>query len=368
MLAALALPAPADASQAPGVISLPHADRTTDEEFNRIASVRELADGSVLMVDRGDDRLYHVRWERAPVQVGRKGSGPGEFHTVGDLFALGGDSTLLTDQYTGRWNLLVGATVAETESEGRPLNQLFGGSIHGADVRGRVLDVVGVRSGPGLRGTSFVSDTNLMVVAARASQRADTIARLKGVGSRGLRVTQPSGSRPGRIVANNPFESKELALLMVDGWIAVARADPYRIDWRSPDGDWTKGSALEPSRVRVTEREKCAIVRRLGWDPPGAPCRPDDYPGWPEFAPPFLATPVAPPLFADPRGRLLVRRTPTADHPGNRYDLIDRAGRRIGVIELPATRSIVGFGASHVYVAFTGEDGTQSLHRHAWRP
>ena len=158
-----------------------------------------------------------------------------------------------------------------------------------------------------------------------------------------------------------PLAVGEESLIFPDGWIAVARLEPYRFDWRSPDGKWIRGAPLERTDPRMTDREKQAYLARRS-RAEGKPVAPPPDNRWPDFIPPFQARPMVP----LPDGRVLVRRTPTADVPGNRYDLVDRSGRRVAIVDLPETDRIIAVGTRGTYVIVTDEDGIQRIRRHPW--
>jgi hypothetical protein len=181
-------------------------------------------------------------------------------------------------------------------------------------------------------------------------------------------VIAQGSSGPAKLFVGNPLTSLEQAALSLDGWIAVARLNPYRIDWRRPDGQWVRGAPIETTAVAVSEREKCFALRR--WLGSGAPCDPSSVQGWPTHLPPFLkpASTGGPPIvFIDFSGNAVIARAPSADLPLARYDLVDRGGKRVGVMSLSGSRSIVGFGRGHVFVAATDADGLQTIERYSWR-
>ena len=91
-------------SATPRLITLPAPVATVPAEFTRATSVRELADGRLLIVDWSDQKVFVAGRSNAEVQqLGRNGSGPGEYLQPGTLFAIGGDSTVLADSRNGRW-------------------------------------------------------------------------------------------------------------------------------------------------------------------------------------------------------------------------------------------------------------------------
>jgi hypothetical protein len=165
--------------------------------------------------------------------------------------------------------------------------------------------------------------------------------------------------------------SQDLALLFADGWIAVAYADSFRVDWRSSSGEWIRGALLPFIEIMVSDRQKCASMQELGT--PVGRCNHRAIPSWPQRLPPFLpissrsmSAPGSQTLLATADGRLAIRRTPVAGTPTNRYDFVDRRGALQGIVRLAANEAIVGFSSRSVYVVETNGDGVQRLRRHPW--
>lgn len=328
--------------------------------FASVTSTRELADGSLLVADRAERRILHLQWDGSePRAVGRVGDGPGEYRQPGWLYAMGGDATLFTDEYSGRWLMLRHNQVVSTISEGGALNLLLGGELAGASDRGKILGLADA-----LRRVS--SDSLTLVLADLVSGRADTIARVRA--RRGGRFTMLPRTASGRdaVLIGNPLETEEQALLLPDGWIALARLDPYRVDWRSPDGRWTLGAPLPFQRRSVDRAERCWAIERIVRT--AATCT-VDVAGWPETVPPFV--PRGPnrallPLLAAPDGRLVIARRSSRVAPESRYDFIDRSGRLTGVLVLPGHEALLGFGRGSLYVASADADGIATVRRHPW--
>jgi hypothetical protein len=187
------------------------------------------------------------------------------------------------------------------------------------------------------------AESTLAVLVHRVSGVADTIARMA---LEGRRARVSIGTAPGgraTSVRRKPLQAWETPLLFFDGWVAIARIEPYRVDWRAPDGRWTLGRPLPVRSIRITDAEKAAYIKRNSWS--------RNATDWPAELPPF-------------DGRILVKRLPTLAEPGTRYDVIDRAGNRVTQIVLPANEHILGFGARSVYIVATDDDGIQRLRRH----
>ena len=312
-------------------------------EFSDLTALRELADGRVLLFDRREERLVVGDFPSGSAfDVARKGQGPAEFESVFALVALAGDSTIAADM-TRRWLILIGDSVVRKMLPEHAALQNASAPL-GADLNGRVL----VRAyGAATR------DSTPIVLVHRATGQAETIGRYANEGRRGSAQTPGAGGS--FQVRKLPLQTGESALLFADGWVAVVRIDPYRVDWRSAEGNWTLGRPLPMRAIRTTAAEKAAYITRK----PGFRNATD----WPGEMPPFEA-PVT--LLASPDGRLLVNRLPTLAESGTRYDVIDRAGNRVTQVVLSAKEHILGFGTRSVYVVATDNDGIQRLRRHPW--
>ena len=326
--------------------ALPAPNGRLNVEFSDLTTIRELADGRVLLFDRKEERLVVGDFPSGSVyDVARKGQGPAEFEFIATLLPLAGDTTIAADQ-TRRWLILVGdSVVRKVLPEHSALQRAL--QPFGADQNARILtqDFPGSWSAP--------SESTLAVLVHRVSGAADTIARMALGGGRN-RVS--TGTTPGGraiTVRRLPLQAWETPLLFFDGWVAIARIEPYRVDWRAPDGRWTLGRPLSSRPSRMTAAEKAAYIKRNSWS--------RNATDWPAELPPF-ENPVK--MFASPDGSLLVKRLPTLAEPGTRYDVIDRAGNRRIQLTLPANEQILGFGARSIYVVVTDDDGIQRLRRH----
>jgi hypothetical protein len=158
--------------------------------------------------------------------------------------------------------------------------------------------------------------------------------------------------------------SRDWGLLFLDGWLAVARVDPYRVDWRRPDGEWITGEPLPFRKIRVDEEQKCAALQPMLGE--RTPCDPSVIPWWPESVPPFVKKFPLVLLGPTPDGQLFIRRTPKIDDSGIRYDIVDREGRLAGVLPLPDGVRLIGSGARSIYTLVIGPEGLQTLRRHPW--
>lgn len=347
-------------TQSAPLIRLKPADAKLDVEFSRISAVRELTDGRVVVAD-GSDRAVWIADLRtgAVSQVGRRGSGPGEYTLPTELHALGGDTTILASGQR-RWLVLVGSAIVSTTAPDDPVIAAARGLVRGFDHIGAAL----AWHHAGRRGGDPQSplDSIYLVRVNRATARVDTITRIRPLASSFARMITGSDGKSVPMYVAPPLNVMEQAVIFPDGWVAVARVFPYRVDWRGRDGRWVLGTPIvvpTPLTRREKEAQMSVLARRQG----GAPSDPDRFDNWPETIPEFTDLQA---LLAAPDGRLVVRRTPTADHLNTRYDFVDRAGRRSGQLEMPETDRIAGFGRRSVYIAWKDADDVERLRRHPW--
>jgi hypothetical protein len=338
-------------------------DATLAEEFTTISSVRELGNGQVLITDRREQRAVLADFRTGQVSpVAGRGQGPGEYSSPPQVFPLRGDSSLLVARTQRRWILMHGARIASTlPPDAQPLLQTQG-LVLGTDTLGRVLSTRMPAPRPGVTQVS-ARDSLELVLVERGSGRSDTIARLRRMASTSKLEVDAQG-REKSVSYDRPgvMPTEEIATIFADGAVAIARLNPFRVEWRLPNGSWIRGDSVPIRPVRLDARQKQWYMKTIAGG--GAPQRPETVSGWPETIPPFLSTVF--PLVAASDGRLLVRRTRDAAHPDTRYLIINRQGLLEAEIALPARQSIVGFGRRHVYVIATDADGVQRLQRHPW--
>lgn len=316
-------------AQARTPVALKPATGAVADVPNPVSSARELADGTVLI-------SYGRGVARADFKLGTTTLIPDV--PGGSLTELAGDSTLMLSK--SGWILFDGV---------RPIGMLPTSNptvaatlaLFGADSAGYVLAVIDWQT---------VSDSLSLMRMARANGSRQVVAKVR------MPASVPAGE-PGPA-----YTVAEQGVLFLDGWIAVLRTDPYRIDWRSPLGQWTRGAPLPVAPIAMDDREKAAFIAR-SVRPRGltteAWLKKDNW--WPAFVEPFVGFA----LRAAPEGEVIVQRTPSADYPMPRYDVINRRGEIVRQIKLEQNQRIVGFGRHDVFV-LTPVAGTARIDRHPW--
>lgn len=307
--------------------------------FTYLSSVRELAGGELLVADAGAKRVVVFDPRDSSIrQIGRQGEGPGEYRTVSTLWALRGDSTLMIDPIRKRWIRFLGSAVQDPVAPTDPAVRAV--KMYGpfADSLGNVLTV---------QNGSEAKDSQVVLLVSRGSGVAENIAHLPPP-VEGYAGAPPPYPIPG-----------DHAALAPDGWLAILRTTPYRVDWRTPGGTWTWGEPIPIGRVRVDDEEKAFTIadmsearRSLG----------TDNVTWPAFVPALVTVD----LHFSPEGALVVERTPVSTDSGRVYDVINRQGHRTRQLVIPRNSRVIGFGRGHLYLAAEGADGFEALQIANW--
>lgn len=350
-------------SQRLTALQLRPANATLKEEFTTVSSVRELRDGRLVITDRLEQRALVADFRRGGIAtVARRGQGPGEFASPPQIFPLAADSSLLVARTQRRWILLHGSRVALTVPPDAAAIRESRGLVLGTDTMGHVLTTRSPRQQPGTTVVSAGDSLELLLIE-RATGRSDTVASLSRMTSRSsLKVDAQGREVSASFDRIGVMPTEEVATIFPDGAIAVARLNPFRVDWRLPNGSWVRGNPVPVRLVNLDARQKQWYMKAIAGY--GKPQPPESLSGWPREIPPFLST--AGPLLPSPDGRLLIRRTRDADHQGTRYLVVNRRGNLDGEISLEPSQAIAGFGVSSAFVLTTNADGIQVLSRHPW--
>ena len=345
---------PTARAQTPEQLQLRPPEARLSEEFTNLTSLRELPDGRALVTDRKEGRLAVVDFKAGTVRsISRKGSGPGEYLDLGPLIPLPSDSSIVIDIGNTRWLILVRDSVTATIPSDNPaIKSVLFWVPFGSDRTGNLLSMQYRPAGR----TSMTMDSVDLTLVSRSTGRVAVVGALRyGVPTRG--INSPTVGKEGELrVTRPPYTIREeQPLLFEDGWIAVARYEPYRVDWISPTGQLVRGAPLPGRPIPMSAREREAYIAR---NRAYASAR-----EWPVNVPPFDKSF---PLLASPEGWLVIPRVPSADSPNARYDFVDRTGALRGQLSLPSGSRLLAFSKRSAYVVVTDSDGIERLQRHPW--
>ena len=355
--------------QSPRRVALPAHNARLDVGFPVITSVRELSDGRLLVTDPRDLQLVVADFRTGDTkQISRRGQGPGEYRMAAPLYALGGDSSMMADALGRRVLLLDGDKVVVTIAADNPLIRDTRGFVRYADRLGHVTSLRSPEPPTG-ESRSTIRDSSTVLRIHRTTGKFVTITKIMDRPA----VRTVMRDAKGEVTASS-FRALRLSLgeqyiMHSDGWIAVVRLNPFRVEWRSPEGKWTLGAALPVPVIRMTEKEKAASRARTAASQAANPSStplppqlqtPDDE--WPDVMPPYLQGEMT----FSPDGELLFRRQPSADFPGVAYYVVDRRGRLLGMLDLKDNERVIGAGARSLYVVETDADDLKYIRRHPW--
>lgn len=357
----------AAAQRAPALV-MPAANARHPEEFSAIVGIRELSDGRVLVSDSREKRIVVLDFATGKsTPIGRIGDGPKEYRQVSALYALPRDSTLMPLDWGGNWFIMSGDVAAGRLLSDQALGSTRYAMVGGFDAGGTALLLTQV--GPSK--ANLGEDSLEVVLHDRRTHEERRIGRARSPygappgaprvsgrqNSGAVRAFDPRSPGPGPATL---FEMDRVAMFP-DGWVAIARLQPYRVDWRAADGTVTNGAPIEPPRAYSDRDKQAHLDEQAALS--GSPRRKvENVFGWPDYLPAFEGQGF--PLLTAPDGRLWIARKVTADAHGHRYDVVNRKGQLVGVMALPANQRLVGFGRRAAYVAVTDDDGIQRLQRH----
>lgn len=369
-VAAAAAPAAPAACQDVPVTRLTRPQATAPDGFSAIAGFRVLADGRVLVADAVEQTVAAVNLRTgARTDIGRQGSGPGEYGMPGALFAGAGDTTYMLDM--GNRRLLVITPDGRVSTETIPLRMPGGGMVplfpRGMDRQGRVyFDLAGIMM-PGLEENARQGRAPLMRWD-RASDRVDTLGYVHFPPSN---TRMQAGEVRVQIGGGGPFRPRDAWAVTPDGRVGMARTNPYHVEWFGA-GRPATGPEVPWRPVPVTDAEKNAWADRLtqrgmmvevenGRRSTRRPPRPDiNQMEWPETMPPFPAGGV----LATADGQLWVERSRPARAAERTYDVFDAQGRHVRQVVVTGGGEVRWVDASGVYVIREDDDGLQWIERY----
>ncbi len=342
------------------VLDAPEA--TLGRTFQQVSNVVELRDGRVAFAELKDKTFLLVDFKSGEVTplgehadtISANDPAPGKHKLPGYVLRLGGDTLGLIDfgaERTTLWSEQ-GQFIKVLEGRGvgggnQPLNYDAAGHGYKEDVR----SVLG-----GLEpGQELAFDSLNVLRITPGDTVADTVARLKlptwGRGQFGEQMK----------IVSTIFSGRDIFGTLPDGSLWAARASNNAVDWRAPDGTWTKGPSRSFEKVVVTQPEKDFFLERLRkqMGQMGAPAGIElSYP-FADEKPPFIAG------STNPAGEVWLQRSRPFTDSIPVWDVVGRDGREIRTVQLPKGALLVGFGAAgHVYLVLRQEDGRQTIGRY----
>ncbi|MEP6778654.1 MAG: hypothetical protein ABJC26_02100, partial [Gemmatimonadaceae bacterium] len=202
----------------------------------------------------------------------------------------------------------------------------------------------------------------------------DTIATIEVSGARTLMIRSGEGKMK-MISIMNPLPAIDAWAVLSDGTVAIVRGHDYHVDWYHADGshestpkmpfDWrplnddAKKATLDSAQRQVDKMDSlmAAMAKSRGTSPQlasfvsvNALVKQSELP---DYVPPLRQYV---PLRVDSDGNLwILPSTSSAARGGSLYDVVNRRGEIIERVQLPAGRTLEGFGKNGmVYMSVPG--------------
>ena len=339
------------------------------------------------------------------------------------LIAYRGDSTLFVDPASLSMLVIdpagkIGRVMSVPRAD--DVGSLVGGPIGGStgfDASGRLVYRMFPRPRPrmgqdGHMIPADMPDTTAIVRIDLATRQLDTVGFIK-TQRPNVQMSRGDDGRMSMSMTLNPLPVVDEWAILSDGSIAFVRGRDYHVDWVSPDGTKSSSPKMPFEWQRLTDEDKVAFIdsvkaarERMGpgggvqqivttggavagsaAPPPGAQTvtiiqggpppagggatggnatrSPRMTPPRVNFVSPSELPDYKPPFFggsvrADAEGNLWIRTIPTKSIPGGPvYDVINRQGGLVDRVQVPAGRTIIGFGVGGVvYLANREGDST----------
>jgi len=139
------------------------------------------------------------------------------------------------------------------------------------------------------------------------------------------------------------FGPTDIFGVLPDGTVWVARARTLAVDWRSPDGKWTRGAEHSYSTVTVTEADKKRVMDRL---------HARGLPSNLEVVFPFAKTkPSFEAALGRSSGEVWLQYSRADENDPIRYAVIGRDGAMLRQVMLPAGVGITSIAGQYAYGA-----------------
>ena len=340
--------------------------------FTAIRAVMALPDDRLVVSDPAENRVSLLDFPKGTSRLlGGVGEGPLEFKRAAGLYRAPGGGVWLFDHELRRL-LPVLPSGALQEVIQVPFGGIAGSwSAHGPD--DLAFDSLGHAYDANRWG--YTTPTSGLL-RRRSGARPDTMTRLLLAATKALNVKR-NGLGDYQTVLFSPQDAWVVA---PDGWIAVVRAAPYRVEWVPPAGPAMAGPSISHKAIRISKAEKEFIRSGAGgWRGRTSVSLVMVSPGGPKPPGADAPAPVYEVLFAkvktpvnlrddrwpllDESGRLWVERSLPFGMKVSVFDVFDRAGNLVDRIELPAGSRLVGFDPHWIYTSRIDADDFEHLQR-----
>lgn len=139
--------------------------------------------------------------------------------------------------------------------------------------------------------------------------------------------------------------------VLPDGSLWQGRVYDNRVDWRGPDGRWSRGQPLPDRVLEVTRYDRELFLRKF---PPELRGTAQDLP-FAAIKPPFEAG------ITGADGDVWLEKSRAPADSSRRYHVVDRQGRLVREIRVPGHGRVLAVGATSVLVAEPAAQGIRLI-------
>lgn len=307
---------------------------TSRAPFDRISGLRLLSTGKVIVSDRRSAQVWLLNESGERISVmGRKGAGPGEYRSPGEVVPMSADSSIVIDRGLHRF--------LQLGPDGEPVGAFsypagFGDgptATRAVDGRGRLIFPA---SAWGVGGKPLVP----LIAWDRRGGVSDTLAWLN------MPVPQEMGSGQNITRIASPFAPQDAWALLPGGSVLVVRAKDYHIDIVHPGGRTISRVPMGAPAVPITSSDMERVPPELRSSLPRTRQPFDTFLIWNDV------------------GEVWIPRV-AADGEANVYDVINAAGSLVHRVRMPSGQRVVGLTTARVYTASEDANGFVVLQAYA---
>jgi hypothetical protein len=191
-------------------------------------------------------------------------------------------------------------------------------------------------------------DSAAVVRVDPAFTRVDTIARLAP-----LDIAEVVGEA-GRRFERRVFSGMDRWGVLGDGSLWVARVYDNRVDWRAPDGRWTRGEPLPDRVLEVTRYDRELFLRKF---PPELRATAQELP-FAALKPPFESA------FTGPFDQVWLEKSRAPADSSRRYHVVNRQGKLVREVRIRGQGRLVALSAGGALVTEATPTGIRLLAIH----
>ncbi len=316
-------------------------DKTLPGTFAQIGGVVELSDGRVAFVDAGARTVRIGDFASGSVTALGKhadtipaGAPADTYKFPGQVVHLGGDSIAVVDFAATRTNVFGEDGTARGVWQFAPIGGNTPVLFYDHKGFGYKVDYQTILGG-GEPGQRIRPDSIPILRLSPGVAKADTVAFF-GSPEYGEAVFGEQIQQVAKIFSPNDYFG-----VTPDGSLWVARGRRNALDWRAPDGTWTRGESRPYDKVKVTDDDKARVMQRL--KERGLPQGVQVSFPFEEFKPPFELA------YGRPDGTVWLQRPRAGEDAAYVFDVWGRDGKWQRAVTLPQGITLLGFGKASVF-------------------